>query len=198
MGHAQPRVRRVDPPDVLVDELGLVAGRGDARGGSDESGQTLTYDVAVIPSPAVGDVFLSDGTTKVTIGTYTLTQIQGMQFKPADDATGTTGFQFNVTDSGGTANGGADSISQFILITVDPVNDAPTFSTTNSTPTFTENAGAVGLFSGTSIDAVEVGDLIDTLTVTVDGLADGSDEILVVDGQAIASRVAAHLSATTS
>ena len=58
---------------------------------------------------------------------------------------------------------------------------ASVFATTNSTPTFTENAGAVGLFSGTSVDAIEAGDLIDTLTVTVDGLADGSDEILVVD-----------------
>lgn len=75
--------------------------------------------------------------------------------------------------------------SDKVAITVNPINDAPIVSTTNSTPTFTENGPAVSLFSATSIDTVESGDLIDSIVVTVASLADGSDEILVVDGQAI-------------
>jgi VCBS repeat-containing protein len=94
-------------------------------GGADESGQTLTYSVTALPSGSIGNVFLADGATQVTLTSYTLAEIQGMQFKPTADASGITGFQFNVTDSGGTANGGLNSIGQFVLITVSAVNDAP-------------------------------------------------------------------------
>ena len=95
-------------------------------GGADESGQTLSYAVTTLPSSSIGDVFLADGTTQVALGAYTLAEIQGMQFKPVANASGITGLQFTVTDSGGTANGGLNSLSQFILITVTSVNDAPT------------------------------------------------------------------------
>ncbi len=94
-------------------------------GGADESGQTLSYAVTALPSGSIGNVFLADGTTLVTLSSYTLAEIQGMQFKPTANANGVTGFQFNVTDSGGTANGGSDSVSEFVLITVSAVNDAP-------------------------------------------------------------------------
>ncbi len=86
------------------------------------------------------------------------------------------------------ADGGEDGATPAtgtFNLTISPVNDAPTFSVTNATPTFTENGGPVSLFSGTSIDLIEAGDLVDTLVVTVASLADGSNEILVVDGQAI-------------
>ncbi len=106
--------------------LGLGSVTYGPGGGSDESGQTLSYQVTAIPADTSGDIFLSDGTTRVTTGSYTLADIQGMQFKPAVNASGTTAFQFNVYDSGGTANGGVDNISQFILITINPVNDDPT------------------------------------------------------------------------
>ena len=70
-------------------------------------------------------------------------------------------------------------------VNVAAVNDAPTISATNSTPTWTENGGPVGLFSGTSIDAVEAGDRISVITIGVSGLQDGGDEVLMIDGQAI-------------
>lgn len=71
-------------------------------------------------------------------------------------------------------------------VTVTPVNDPPVFSTTNSIRTFATGGPAVTLFSGTSVDPVESGDLIDELVVQVSGLADGSDERLVIDGTSIA------------
>ena len=96
-------------------------------GGADESGQTLTYQITILPNATTfGKVYLADGTTQVTLNSfYTLAEIRGMQFQPAADKTGATGFAFNVADSGGTANGGFDYIQEFILITITAVNDAP-------------------------------------------------------------------------
>ena len=71
-------------------------------------------------------MYLADGTTQVTLNSfYTLTEIRGLQFQPTANKTGTTGFAFNVADSGGTANGGLDYIQEFMLITITAVNDAP-------------------------------------------------------------------------
>ena len=52
-----------------------------------------------------------------------------------------------------------------VTISLNDVNDAPTYSSTALAPTWTENGGAVSLFSGTSIDAIEAGDLINALTI---------------------------------
>ncbi|WP_374682213.1 DUF4347 domain-containing protein, partial [Accumulibacter sp.] len=159
-------------------------------GGADESGQTLSYAVTVIAG-SVGHVYLADGTTLVTTGAYTLAQIQGMQFKTIADASGGTGFEYKVTDSGGTANGGLDGKSEFITITVTPVNDAPTLSATALNPSFTEAAGlgtqaaAVSVFSGAVVSTVESGQTIVGLSFTVSGLVDGANEAVVVDGQTI-------------
>ena len=170
-------------------------------GGADESGQTLTYAVTAIPAGSVGGVFLADGTTQVVLGAYTLAEIRGMQFRPAANASGTTGFQFTVTDSGGTANGGLDSLSQFVLLTVTPVNDAPTLSATALNPVFTEapglgtQAAAVNVFSGASASTVESGQTIGGLTFTVAGLVDGASEVIVVDGRTVT--LGANSSGTT-
>ena len=60
---------------VTLGMSGLTYGRG---GGSDESGQTLTYKVTVIPAHIT--LWLADGTTQVTANTtVTLTQIAGSE-----------------------------------------------------------------------------------------------------------------------
>ena len=120
----------VNPLTVLEDAAITSMGFGTLTfgpgGGTDEASQTLTYKVTVVPSPTLGNVLLADGTTVVTVNTfYTLTQIQGMQFKPALNANGTGGFTFNVQDNGGTANGGSDILIVQDSITVTPVNDPP-------------------------------------------------------------------------
>ena len=45
---------------------GLTYGTG---GGSDESGQTLTYKVTAVPASTLGTIVLADGTTVVTANT---------------------------------------------------------------------------------------------------------------------------------
>ena len=106
--------------------LGLGAVTYGPGGGADEVGQTLSYNVTILPDPvAFGRIFLADGTTQVTIGSYTLTQIQGMQFRPQPDAIGGPSFfSFQVVDNGGVANGGADTLGQTIQLNITPVNDS--------------------------------------------------------------------------
>ncbi len=165
--------------------------------GADErivmAGYTFTYGTTEMVVRTVGstDFYLDfDGSGFNVMrdggGTIPLSDLQtlmrGIAYEniSQDPTAGDRVIQFIAQDGSGLLGPIATS-----TITVNPVNDAPTLSVTNATPTFTENGGAVSLFSGTSVDAVEAGDLIDTLQITVDGIADGSNEILVVDGQDI-------------
>ncbi len=100
--------------------LGLAGLGYGAGGGADENGQTLSYSVTSVPSSSRGDVVLSDGTTVVTPGDYTLAQIQGMQFLAAPNVFGGPAtFRFAVSDNG-TTNGVADfkTLNQSLLINV--------------------------------------------------------------------------------
>src|SRR5205085_6226062 len=95
---------------------------------------------------------LADGTTVVTAGSsYTLAQLHGMQFAAAVEASGgPTTFVWRVQDDGGTANGGVDSLSESLTITVVPVNDAPlrTGGNVNNLSVF-EDSGIHSLGLGT-------------------------------------------------
>ncbi|MEM8671454.1 MAG: DUF4347 domain-containing protein [Planctomycetota bacterium] len=105
-------------------DLGLVAyGPG---GGTDELSQTITYSVSAIPTATLGAVYLADQVTAVMTGTYTLAEIQGMVFRPEDNASGITFFQWSVTDNG-TTNALADpqGIAASITILVNPQSDVP-------------------------------------------------------------------------
>src|SRR5205085_1508314 len=104
--------------------LGMGALTYGVGGGSDESGQTLTYKVTVIPSFVT--IWLSDGTTQVTANTtVTLAQLQGLKYKTVADATGAGNLTWTVQDNGGTANGGVDTLTENLSITVGAVNDVP-------------------------------------------------------------------------
>ena len=78
--------------DAGLVSLGLGSATYSPGGGADESGQTLTYAATALPSGTIGNVYLADGTTLVTLSSYTLAEIQGMQFKPAANASGVTAF----------------------------------------------------------------------------------------------------------
>ena len=72
---------------------------------------------ALIPNPAVN--YTSPNST----GT--------LSFKPAPDAHGEAIISVTVRDNGGTANGGIDAVTKTFLVTVTPVNDAPTLALIN-------------------------------------------------------------------
>jgi hypothetical protein len=86
-------------------------------GAANESGQTATYTVSNVTNSALFAV----APTIDANGTLTYT--------PADNQFGTSNFTVQVQDSGGTNNGGVDtSVEQTFTLTVNSVNDAPSFS----------------------------------------------------------------------
>jgi hypothetical protein len=89
-----------------------------------------------------------------------------------------------VTITATDAEGAAGQATATINITA--VNDAPTLSATAGNPTFIENGSAVDLFSEVSVSTVESGQSIVGLTLTVSNLVNGADEVLTIDGTAIA------------
>jgi hypothetical protein len=173
--------------DAGLVSLGLGSVTYSPGGGADESGQTLTYAVTALPSGTIGNVYLADGTTLVTLSAYTLAEIQGMQFKPTANASGVTAFQFNVYDSGGTANGGTNTISQFILITVNAVNDAPTITTlSGDSLSYSEGDGAVVIEQGANAVVADVDSTnldTGTLTVSIPSGGDSTEDVLSIRNQ---------------
>ncbi|WP_312586804.1 DUF4347 domain-containing protein [Comamonas terrigena] len=77
--------------------------------------------------------------------------------------------------------GGNSAVSE-VTLNVLPVNDAPVVNITATNPTYTENASAVQLFNGASINTIESGQKVSQMTFTVSGVANGAAEKLVIDG----------------
>src|SRR5207253_7151336 len=101
-----------------------------SAGAADESGQTLTFQVTGNTNTAL----FSTGPAIAANGTLTYT--------PAANANGSATITISLKDNGGTANGGVDtSTSQTFTITVNAVNDAPSF-TKGADQTVNNNTGA--------------------------------------------------------
>ena len=96
-----------------------------------------------------------------------------LTFTPADNASGSATVTVTLMDDGGTANGGTDtSAPQTFMITVNPVNDPPTFTLpADPDQTILEDSGpqTVPGFA-TNIDAGEPGQVV-TFNVTTDNPA---------------------------
>jgi CSLREA domain-containing protein len=104
-------------------------------GPADESGQTLTFQVVSNTNAAL----FSAGPAISAARTLTYT--------PAANANGSATITINLKDNGGTANGGVDtSSSQSFTITVNSVNDAPSF-TKGADQTVNNNAGLQSVVS---------------------------------------------------
>ena len=87
--------------------------------------------------------------------------------------------------------GGNDNINSTLTVastvTVTPVNDEPTLTTTGLNPGFTENGAAVDLFSTPVVaSAIEGAQNLNTLVVTVSNVAGtGATESLTIDGTVV-------------
>ena len=163
---------------IRINNEGMGAGQIGMTTGPNE----VYYGGALIGSWSGNGVPLSITFNATADATAVEAVLQNIMFENVSDqpSTLTRTVQFQLTDGDG---GTSTAITKDIDITA--TNDAPTFATANSTPTFNENGGAVSLFSGTSVDAIETGDLIDTVVLTVDAIANGNNEMLVIDGQNI-------------
>ncbi|WP_233081720.1 Ig-like domain-containing protein [Rheinheimera soli] len=134
-------------------------------------------------------VSVTAGTATVTVTGMTRTEAQmntlinGITYRNTSDDPGSSSRVItltSITDNGASNNSAAPNIASTVAVT--PINDAPTLSATGGTPTYTENGSAVDLFSAVSISTVEAGQTISGLTMTITNLADGSSELLRVDG----------------
>ena len=139
-------------------------------GGTDENGQTLTIRVTAVPASTLGDIVLADNTTVVTANTtYTLAQLQGMQFRAAANQTGGPAtFSWNVQDSGGTANGGADTLSESLTITISGANQAPVLAGAANLAGINEDASPN---TGTLVSTLIAGQITDGNSNASTGIA---------------------------
>ncbi len=109
---ANPAAILEDAAAQTVNLTGISAGPGET--------QTLTVtavsnNTALIPNPTVS---------------YTSPSSTGsLVFTPVANQSGTATITVTVTDNGGTANGGVDTLVRSFTVTVNPVNDAPTLDT---------------------------------------------------------------------
>lgn len=87
-----------------------------SKGPADEAGQTLSFSITGNSNPALFSALPA------------ISSAGGLTYIPATNANGSATITVALTDTGGTANGGADtSASQTFDITVTSVNDAPSF-----------------------------------------------------------------------
>ena len=99
-------------------------------GASDEAGQTLSFSVTANTNPGL----FSAGPAVSPAGV--------LSFTPTANTSGTATLTVVLSDNGGTANGGVDaSTPQNVTITVNGINDAPSF-TVGPNQTVDEDSGA--------------------------------------------------------
>ncbi|MGE5610445.1 MAG: tandem-95 repeat protein, partial [Bacillota bacterium] len=128
-----------------------------SAGASDESGQTLTFEVTTNNDA----LFMDRPAVDPATGTLTYT--------PAANANGVATVTVKLKDNGGTALGGQDtSAGQTFTITVNPVNDAPVLSGSNNLAAIAEDAGGN---TGTLVSDLVAGKITDVDSGAVQGFA---------------------------
>ena len=154
-------------PDIEIDEDSgsVVVPLTNIDAGPPNEDQVLTIvassdDTALIPDPVV---------------TYTSPDTSGsIEFTPEPDANGETTITVTLSDDGGTANGGIDSISRTFTVTVNPVNDAPTIDPLANMEILEDAPEQIVNLTGITTGAANE---IQVLTVT----AASSDPLLIPD-----------------
>lgn len=180
----------------------------------DNAASTLTFVVTAGPTQGVlfrdgneNGLIEANETLAAVPGTGVITSFtQGdiakglVKYQQTDSAAGSVNgypndsFTFKVQDG---MQNGVTAPAGTLAITITPVNDAPTLNATASNPTFVEGGVAQTLFSGSALSAVESGQTIQTLVLTLSGLANGADEKLTINGGAAVSLVATGTTALT-
>ncbi|MFO7578634.1 MAG: DUF4347 domain-containing protein [Nitrosomonas halophila] len=167
-----------------ADRLSIV---DDVVGSIRTNGTNLLDDATVIGTLSAAEGTVSGGTMLTIAFNDQATNARVQQVVQAihyhndsnDPGTGDRTITFTATDR----HDGAASGTRTVAITA--INDAPTLTADAVTENFTEGGAAVSLFSGTAIDAVEAGDKIVELVLTVTQVTDGAHEVLTIDGSGV-------------
>ena len=150
-------------PGVVLEDAGAqtVAGWASSisAGPASESGQVLSFSVTGNTNPGL---FAAGPVVDEVSGDLTYT--------PVADASGSADITVELADDGGTANGGVDTSAPVTFtITVDPVNDAPTFVDGGSTVGLDTLGAHVVAGWASSIDAGAADESGQILTFSVTG-----------------------------
>ena len=146
LSSALPNITGVDEDSVNTTAVSLnLSGLSFAAPPLDEASQTLTYAVTAIPNFIT--LWKVDGTTQVltTTPNLTLDDIKGLKFKTVANGNGSGSIVVKVTDSGGTSDGGVDSASFSLNVTVNAVNDLPVLTDSASSAQLLEAGGVINL-----------------------------------------------------
>ena len=158
----------------------LVEGNGTTSSG-------YAYGVTVSAGTATVSLHFEDGISTAT--TSSLVSAMTYADRSEDPHAGTRIITLTaIQDDGGTANGGKDTATLAISarVSVVPINDAPILDATAANTLYSISGGSVTLFSEVTVSPADSGQAVAAITFTVSGLADGDNEILTIDGTAIA------------
>lgn len=131
----------------------------------------------VTGSYAAGVLTLSSAGNSATLAQWQAA-LRSVTYNNTASAPNTSNRTISFVVNDGTDNSTATTKT----VSVTDVNDPPTLSATALSPTFTEKGTAVNVFAGAAVSTVESGQAIVSLQVRVNNLANGSSEILTVDG----------------
>jgi hypothetical protein len=204
-GNAAPTLGGTPANEMAVEDVATALDLS-AYNVADLDGDTITLTLAV----STGTIASVDGngpTTGVTVansGSASMT-LQGSAanlnsyLNDTSKITYTTVLNSNttttltVTPNDGTVNGTPDTVS----ISITAINDEPTLTATGLDPNANEQTNT-DLFSTVTADTIEAGQTLTALTVTVSNLADGTDEILRIDGSDVALTNGNSIASTTT
>lgn len=156
---------------ALPNGTGLSLGLTNVAYDAVEAGQTLTFTVTSVPDPAtLGAVVLPNGTGVAAGITLSLAEIRSLKFLAVNDnANGSAVFTYTIKDNGGTANGGADTLAESMVINVTAVNDPPTLDATPGQVTVANGSGITSIpLTGISVGPANeaASQTLDPITVT--------------------------------
>ncbi|RRV15606.1 DUF4347 domain-containing protein [Pseudomonas saudiphocaensis] len=164
--------------DVLA-----IRNEGTGTGQISVSGNTVSYGataIGTITSSGTGGTSLVVTLNANANAAAVQALIHNLTYANSNDADPSTAARtVSITVNDGD---GGTSTAAAVTVNVTGVNDAPAITATGNNPTYTENGSAADLFSNVSINTVETGQSITGMTLTVTNLADGSNEILRIDG----------------
>lgn len=131
----------------------------------------------VTGSYAAGVLTLSSAGNSATLAQWQAA-LRSVTYNNTASAPNTSNRTISFVVNDGTDNSNATTKT----VSITDVNDPPTLTATALSPTFTEKGTAVNVFAGAAVSTVESGQAIVSLQVRVNNLANGSSEILTVDG----------------
>ncbi|SDM00491.1 DUF4347 domain-containing protein, partial [Pseudomonas indica] len=173
---------------------------------------TLTNGFSTTTSTNAMTVTVSmvGGTATVTLskaggisGANAQTLVDGITYRNASDTPSTAANRVvtlaSISDSGGTANGGADTTSLSIAATVSVVatDDPSTVSTSGGTTAFTEGAGAVAIDSGLTLSDPDSASLTSATVSITDNFMSGQDVLAFVNNGSTMGNITGSYNAAT-